>query len=85
MAFGAGFSQSTEVRIVFLMAIDTTGGRFPEFFTCSMTVAALDGTMFALENEIRSFMVKGFQVQFQIIEAIEHRTLQQVRPRGNQG
>jgi hypothetical protein len=63
MAFGAGFPQSTEVRVVFLMAIDTTGGRFPEFFTGGMAVAALDGTMFALENEIRSFMIEGFQIQ----------------------
>jgi hypothetical protein len=63
MALGTGFPQPAEVGVVFFMTIDTTGGRFPVFFTGSMAVAALDGTMLALEDEIRSFMIKGFQVQ----------------------
>lgn len=63
VALGTGFPQPAEMRIVFFMTIDTTGGCFPIFLTGHMTVAALDGTMFALENEVRRFMAKRFQVQ----------------------
>ena len=63
MAFGAGFSQPAEVGVVFFMTIDTTRGGFPVFFTGSMAMAALDGTMLALEDEIRGFMIEDFQVQ----------------------
>lgn len=45
------------------MTIDTTGWCFPVLFTGGMAVAAFDGTMLSLEDEIRSFMTEGFQVQ----------------------
>lgn len=63
MALGTGFPQPAEVGIVFFMAIDTTRRRFPVFFPGNMAVAALGGTMLALEDEVRCFMTEGFQVQ----------------------
>ena len=63
MAFGTGFPQPAEVRIVLFMAIDTMGGRFPVFFPGRMTVAALDGTMLSFKDKIRCFMIERFQIQ----------------------
>ena len=63
MAFGTGFSQSAKMGVVLFVAIDTAGGRFPVFFTCSMAMATLGGTMLAFEDEVRGFMLEGFQVQ----------------------
>ena len=62
MAVGAFISQSTEMRVVFFMTIDTMRGCFPILFTGSMAVAALDGAMLALEDEIRGFIIEGVQV-----------------------
>jgi len=69
MAVRTFFTQPAEVRIIFFMTIDTPRGRLPEFFTGSMTVAALDGTMLAFEDEICGFMIEGFQVQLNDVRA----------------
>jgi hypothetical protein len=63
MAVRAFFTQPAKVRVIFFVAIDTTGGRFTILFTGSMAVAAFDGTMFALEYKVSGLVVEGFQVQ----------------------
>ena len=52
------------------MTIDTARGCRPVFLSGDMTVAALDGTMLALEDEIRGFMIESFQVQLNDVRTL---------------
>jgi hypothetical protein len=63
MALGTGFPQPAKVGVVIFMALDAKGWCFPVFFAGSMAATALDGTMLALEGEIRVFVIERFQVQ----------------------